>query len=268
MREMRARGLSTRVVGATLATVIMVLLQGAVTTPAAFGCTGNNGVAPPNHNLKTIIWGNSPTTGGKVQFDNFDFGSECATASNAQWPIDLIFENDANTNKIANNLSGVCAPSFGSGILPCGEIVNSTEYATVNNGNGYGFEWSSSAGYKNGTGGARLTTIHMRMYATHNYLSYSTLHGYFVIASLHHDYGECPVLCSPTFGRSEGAERWMAYQINKYQPSDGTSWHARYDYYQMYNYEPFTVDGDHIWSNDGYATEVAVCPYVTRTCPV
>jgi hypothetical protein len=134
---------------------------------------------------------------GNRQFWNFDFQSQSTSSSNTDWPVNLIFANHGNINRVKTDLSskydqgGLCAD-------PMYNRVGQNFDAMV---------WDSDQGRKYTccpiTGG----TSHFRIYAPPNASPeaiYSTAYGYYVVGTSHRDVRECG--SSPQHGWSEDAE--------------------------------------------------------------
>jgi hypothetical protein len=101
----------------------------------------------------------------------------CARANNVEWPVDLLFDNNASISAIEADLSAT---------FPYSRPFTSTEYARINDGNGW--FWAHNGGRKS----AAFTVPdqddeHYRLYA-YSERSYTASLGYFVIGTMHKDY--------------------------------------------------------------------------------
>jgi hypothetical protein len=184
------------------------------------------------------------------RFLNYDFRSESASRTNADWPIDFLFYGNASINKVKKKLR----PWLG--------WKGSSQYAKVNNGTGW--VWDSDKGIKTQLCPIKgQTAAHMRIYAppTTDTL-WNRGWGYYVIASSHFDHQEC--WSGAKFGWSENTEHWIASRARDAWGEDAVD----EDYLELTNaiYGVSTktgdqvpyADGNHIWFNDGLATIVDV----------
>lgn len=95
-------------------------------------------------------------------FYNWDFDSQTADSSNVDWPVTILYHNNAEVDKVKSIYWGLC----GSG---------SQKYARLNDGNeGTGWVWDEDGGTKNPcscliSGDAE----HMRVYADANDTMYN-----------------------------------------------------------------------------------------------
>jgi len=170
-------------------------------------------------------------------FYNYDFTSKNVSSSNVDWPVSLVFYGNADVNKVKNIYWGVT-------------ILANTMYAYLDDGQG--FVWDEDRGTK-GVVWSNCTNsyvwLHMRVYAPNppDYL-YNIYYGKYVIATAHYD--QFPL--ESWSGYTECAEKHLAY-IAK---SKGYTVYQ--DLFYFYNYEPYRIQGNHIWLNNGYATYIYV----------
>jgi hypothetical protein len=170
-------------------------------------------------------------------FYNYDFTSKTVSSSNVDWPVSLVFYGNADVNKVKNIYWGVT-------------ILANTMYAYLNDGQG--FVWDEDRGTK-GVVWSDCTNsyvwLHMRVYAPNppDYL-YNIYYGKYVIATAHYD--QFPL--ESWSGYTECAEKHLA-DIAK---SKGYTVYQ--DLFYFYNYEPYRIEGNHIWLNNGYATYIYV----------
>ena len=170
-------------------------------------------------------------------FYNYDFTSKTVSSNNVDWPVSLVFYGNADVNKVKNIYWGVT-------------ILANTMYAYLNDGQG--FVWDEDRGTK-GVVWSNCTNsyvwLHMRVYAPNppDYL-YNIYYGKYVIATAHYD--QFPL--ESWSGYTECAEKHLA-AIAK---SKGYTVYQ--DLFYFYNYEPYRIEGNHIWLNNGYATYIYV----------
>ncbi|AJB42115.1 hypothetical protein TCARB_1067 [Thermofilum adornatum 1505] len=170
-------------------------------------------------------------------FYNYDFTSKTVSSSNVDWPVCLVFYGNADVNKVKNIYWGVT-------------ILANTMYAYLDDGQG--FVWDEDRGTK-GVVWSNCTNsyvwLHMRVYAPNppDYL-YNIYYGKYVIATAHYD--QFPL--ESWSGYTECAEKHLA-DIAK---SKGYTVYQ--DLFYFYNYEPYRIEGNHIWLNNGYATYIYV----------
>jgi hypothetical protein len=169
-------------------------------------------------------------------FRNYDFLSRSVSASNVDWPINLLFWNNAEVDKVKNGLPYA--------------YVGSTMYARLNDGTGY--VWDADGGRKSSPCPILGQATHYRLYADGDDRLYNLTWGYYALASSHFDTRECGP--GKWFGRSEDAEakiaaaaraRWGASRVAE-------------DSISFENAEPYREEGNHIWLNDGLGTTVSV----------
>ncbi|WP_288008172.1 hypothetical protein [Thermofilum sp.] len=170
-------------------------------------------------------------------FYNYDFTSKTVSSSNVDWPVCLVFYGNADVNKVKNIYWGVT-------------ILANTMYAYLDDGQG--FVWDEDRGTKGVVWSNCLNSyvwLHMRVYALNppDYL-YNIYYGKYVIATAHYD--QFPL--ESWSGYTECAEKHLA-DIAK---SKGYTVYQ--DLFYFYNYEPYRIEGNHIWLNNGYATYIYV----------
>jgi hypothetical protein len=77
--------------------------------------------------------------------------------------------------------------------------------------------------------------------------------GFWVFGSTQYDINECSLTNPAFFGYSEQAEGLL---VSAWR--DRTPWPAANDWASFFNREPFRVQGDHIWQNNGAASAFRV----------
>jgi hypothetical protein len=166
-------------------------------------------------------------------FRNYDFLSQTVSASNVDWPVTLLFYNNANVNK---------AKIFA--------WTGSTMYGRMNDGTGY--VWDSDKGSKDSLCPIVGDAHHYRVYAppTTDRL-YNVTWGYWVFATSHIDHNECGF--GSYSGYPDRTEDYVATQFAN------AGYQVERNWASFSNPEPYRVEGgDHIWSNDGYATRIRI----------
>jgi len=173
-------------------------------------------------------------------FRNYDFDSQYVLSTNVDWPVTLVFWNNANINKVKNSLDS-------AGFQWGGDSEN----GRLNDG--YGYVWDTDGGRKNVLCPFLSTDSHYRIYApSYDYL-YNVSWGFYVIGTTHRDHNECGPL-DTWYGKSDEAENEVAFASAAVWGSGAVA----SDWAYFYNYEPYRAEGSHIWLNDGYATAVRV----------
>ena len=162
--------------------------------------------------------------GGGDSFSNYDFNSSGA----ADWPIDIIFDGNAQKYLIQNSLVMDNFPFGGS-----------TEYALT------GGTWDRDGGQKQYRGGCshQGDSIHVRLYAYQQHM-YNSLYGYFVIGETHDDVSEGCAGGYTTHNEWDEAAFATFWQNAGHFVYRNTTWLNNY-----HNPGP--------GFNDGYATEIA-----------
>jgi hypothetical protein len=173
------------------------------------------------------------------QVENYDFSSESVSSSNVEWPIDLIFYNNAFIDGVKSDLQGI-SPSF--------YVPGTTEYAyMINRYLGTGWVWDQDGGMKTGFPTCTGSTAHYRIYAPSALDAfYNPNFGYYDIASTHEDIDELPG-CDAHYNYSENVEYAIAYQwsLKGHQ--------AYYDEVPMSNAQ-YNLEGNHHFDSDGAAS--------------
>lgn len=173
-------------------------------------------------------------------FDNYDFSTPNVSSYNVDWPVTLLFRNNAEVDKVKSALANNF-PVFGSPAY--GRIDNS-----------FGWFYDSDRGRKGQVCPIADSTTHYRLYADgdHGDRNYSPGLGYYVLGTTHSDVNECGG-GTTIAGYSEGAENNVAAS-----GAAQTNWKIYNDIYDMRNEEPSRMEGNHYWSNGGTATQFDV----------
>jgi hypothetical protein len=154
------------------------------------------------------------------QFHNWDFKDGGASVD---WPISIIFGNNANVNKVKNAYKD---RGWWGG--ECGSAM----WGHYNDG--YGLDWDTDDGVKGPPciPGCFVTAYHMRVYALPSTdRMYNVGWGYYVFASTHQDRDEACPFVSAKAGWSETAEDYVVnFAINS------IGWSASHDWANFFNY--------------------------------
>jgi Concanavalin A-like lectin/glucanases superfamily len=190
---------------------------------------------------------------GGSTFWNYDFSKTSLDSTKVDWPVTLIFWNNAAVDDV--KLWGSCNCA--------------TEWGLTHSSVGYPGEWwIPDLGSALGGGYCFGNKWHYRVYGDgstiphHNYL-YSLAWGYFVVGTSHIDHHEnCPGEWS---GNSEKAEQriadesrawWGAFHLERDKvPLHNTYWNHGKGFWR----------GKHLWRNDGKATKIKTCFAPDRT---
>ena len=178
-------------------------------------------------------------------FYNWDFQDTSALEEdNVDWPVTMIFYNDADRNTIKDMFYGAAT-------------VASPMYGRLKDGMYY--QWDSDEGTKDPDCPIGSTANHMRLYATGGQM-YTVGWGYYVIATTHQDRNECGLYGAVWSGRSEDAEEHFADYADDFYSDCGV--YVFEDWSNFYNQEDYeyisSEDRDHIMDNDGYATAIYI----------
>jgi hypothetical protein len=169
---------------------------------------------------------------GEDYFYNYDFESESVSSSNADFPVTVLFYNNASVAKVHDIFGGET-------------ILGSNMYAYMNDGSGY--QWNNDKGSKS----IAAHNFHIRTYAANDDRMYNIYWGYYVMSTTHYDYFEW--LPWGWSGYSEDAEAEAA------QVCRDKGYTVYEDYANFYNVEePTWQEGKHIWQSNGLATYVNV----------
>ncbi len=174
---------------------------------------------------------------GTDGFWNYDFVSQSAVNGNVDWPVTIVFGDDAEVDKVKD----IYPWGWGGGAM----------YLETKDGSSW--TWDSDSGIKTvWCPSFGVTAQHMRVYAdSSDDRNYTTAWGFYVLATTHQDRNECAL--GAKFGWSEQAEE---YYVNE-AASRGYS--TSHDWGDMYNYEPPRWEGTTVyWNNSGKASWVTV----------
>jgi hypothetical protein len=188
----------------------------------------------------------------------YDFQSEDAGHGNVDWPVDIIFKNYSEVDKVKSALNHPFNRSIG----------NSTEHGRLNNQSAdvrtvsdFGWKWDQDKGRKDAGCPLDGTDYHYRIYAApRDRMGYNLRWGYWNIATTHRDTFECPTdprSIGKYFCCSEDAEYAVLLAAV-------ARWGTRRVLYHWFDYKNAdngrVSGGDHIFNSDGWASRVNVPP--------
>ncbi|RLG58168.1 MAG: hypothetical protein DRN88_01465 [Candidatus Hydrothermarchaeota archaeon] len=168
-------------------------------------------------------------------FYNYDFESESVSNTNVDFPVNLVFWNNAEVDKVKGAFYGVAEAA-------------TRKYMKLKDGSSW--VWDSDRGSDEVTTGSKRK--HMRLYADSDDRMYDIEWGYYVIATSHYDY---PWYGHIWCGYSEQAEEEIAEDAEDIDEVLEVEEDKKY----MYNLEPArneTEPGEptHVWYNNGWTT--------------
>lgn len=222
-----------------------VVLAGLVSVAAALALSQRAEAVTANTNAYYVLYVNEDG------FRNWDFhcgnSSTCISRTNVDWPVTLLFYNNAEINKVKDN---ILEPRY-----DWGGTCASAQYARLSDG--AGFHWDGDQGKKTtccpGSGWPNPSTAdHIRFYsagsATHDRM-YNTAWGYWIKASTHQDHNEPQCTTAPSwFGYTERAEgNLFAYWTNNL---GRPGWRDQQYWYNTQNND----QGNHYVRSNGYAS--------------
>lgn len=188
-------------------------------------------------------------------FVNWDFRSKSVSASNVDWPVNMLFYNNAEIDKVKDALDALPNTNIGR----CG----SSKHAQVDDGSG--MAWDSDGGIKDDCSSSPPSeqARHMRVYADGDDRLFNLSYGYYIIGTTHaedcHKHGVWPITwCHHHWvGHSEIANDWWDYYSRQV-----AGWIVYSDWGSFSNFaDEFDAHGsgeDHHVVNDGRATFVNV----------
>jgi hypothetical protein len=164
---------------------------------------------------------------------NYDFENQSVDASHVDWAASIIFYAGGSVNYVKSLLN----PKYWWAGTSENFILNDTG----------SWVWDTDSGEKTDTPACLGASRHYRVYAPPSTdRMYNLDFNYYVFVTTHYDHHEG---CDSWFDDSEGTE----YDIANYVVSKVYS--VRYDYAWWYN-QQYGNQGNHHWSNDGYATYI------------
>jgi hypothetical protein len=189
-------------------------------------------------------------SGAKVTFYNYDFQHPTrARANNVDWPVTLVFDNNASLDAVNDGLR----PLFPYSTKP---IVTPAYFRANRGGNGH--FWTSNKGRKTHHCTAGTEATHFRAYGYPGYghggRLYSLGLGYFVIGTSHRDINECGPVTESSAGYPDDAAHTVTADARALNPD----WDITDDIYDTRNAEDFRQQGSHIYENDGLASLIHI----------
>ncbi|NIQ82617.1 MAG: hypothetical protein GTN93_31975 [Anaerolineae bacterium] len=171
------------------------------------------------------------------RFWNYDFNSKTVSSTNVDWPLGVLYWNNAEVDKV-KGIYGSWFP-YGGG----------AKYLRLKDGTSY--VWDQDGGRKNNPCPIwQQSARHIRIYADSDDRLYNVSWGYYVLASSHKDWQEC--WAGSQFGWSEESEGiFVAFAQSR-------GYAAAHDWGNFFNYEAPRWEGNHYWDNNGYASAVNV----------
>jgi hypothetical protein len=174
-------------------------------------------------------------------FWNYDFDKKEVSSTGVDWPVGLIFRNNAEVDKVKAGLDGYMRHR---GSKKYARLKDAGEEAT----------WDEDGGKKTRRCPVfGQTAYHFRVYADGDDRLYNTSWGYYVIGTAHMDHNECSRI-GRWHGKSEVVEKFVGGISREAWGNDAPS----FDRLQMGNRESYRREGRHIWQNNGRATTIAV----------
>ena len=169
-------------------------------------------------------------------FWNWDFNSESVSPTNVDWPISLLWFNDADVTLVKDIVEW--------------NHVGGEKHARLKDGPG-SYRWDSDRGIKEFQGTCTSTVQHMRVYADGDDRIYNTMWGYYVLATAHYDVNE---LCNSSHGWTED----VTANLVDIASAAGYSVVDNDPDLDFANYETTGWEGNHYVQSDGYASSVDV----------
>jgi hypothetical protein len=182
---------------------------------------------------------------GNRQHYNWDSDGQTLDASQVDWPVTLLFSNNANVNKVKD---GPLSGKYDQG-ASCAGPMNMRVGP-----NFAGMVWDTDSGKKTTCCPITGSDIHFRVYADHDDSPdrlYNVTLGYYIAATSHHDIRECG--SGTQFGYSETAEQEIATDS-----ANIAGWAVYSNYWGMDNGLVSSWIGNRYYESNGYATEVMV----------
>jgi hypothetical protein len=189
------------------------------------------------------------------RFYNWDFENTNwpVTADQVDWPITMMFYNNAEVDKVKGLLRGVSSyPLIGGTMFA---VVG--DFPPVSDGTGGGeLQWDGDGGIKSNAPcafGSMGDAYHIRIYADWpDDRFYNISAGFYVLAATHIDHNELPLCPGTWHGESELAENHFA------QRSRDVNLTVYEDWWSLLNFESWHQNGPHVVDNNGMQTLVHV----------
>lgn len=186
---------------------------------------------------------------GNDRFYNYDHLGESAKRTNVDWPLTVVFINNATIDKTKSKVESWSEEFDGSS--------TNGMHLLMSNNSGDTWKWDKDKGKKTPScPGTKLPgrdySPHYRVYATENggrESLYNTTWGYWNVASTHRDWYECGG--NTRFEYPEAVENLLINEVDEDTTVSRDKW-------WFYNQEPHREEGNHIWSGNGYASSVKI----------
>lgn len=187
---------------------------------------------------------------GNDRFWNYDFLSERAQRNNVDWPMTVIFIDNATINSTKSKIE-----DWGNDFD--GNSTNSM-HAKVSNDNDSAWQWDGDRGKKTPACPGTLSpgrdwSPHYRVYApttsSGRESMYNVHWGYWNIGSTHRDWYECGG--NTLFERPEANENYLIAEVDENTLTQS-------DLHWFNNHEPYREEGNHIWTSNGYASTIRI----------
>ena len=193
---------------------------------------------------------------------NWDFNrknmAQSEYASNVDWGMRFIFQNNANRNYVKDRLDGAGGDPTISPALD--NPIGSKQYAHIDDGHEHvGSVWDWDKGIKN-LPICQWNFGHMRIYGNSG-VNYNPSLGYYVVASIHRDFEGEP-LCDNMFSSRESHEdTWISRIENNLGPTTDYDWEVTDDetsWRNILNPGDDIGGGNHFYHSDGWGVVVDV----------
>lgn len=172
------------------------------------------------------------------RFDTVDYKSRNNVNGNVDWPVTLMFYNNAEVNRVKNIFFGDAPGDLHSAFLS--DVSHTTP------------GWDDDRGTKSSLDCFSTTEfLHMRVYADSDDRMYNVDWGYYVIGTTHYDVRECS-FTDRQFGWSEVAQQDFE------QRAQSQNYTVFLEWSDFGNAEPDRWEGSHFWQSSGRASAVYV----------
>ena len=211
---------------------ITALVVGALSV--TFSPAGGATASTTDHGITTVIFGDD-------RFRNYDVNTSSTTTTNADWPVTVLFTNNASVDKAKSSMDAWTNL----------DTTNlSSKYLSMAN-SGTTLTTDSDAGKKPQLcGGTGVSTRHYRVYglgSTGGGRLFNTTFGYWVPATTRVDVSACG--SGSYFCCSEATEEYLTAQSAAHTAVVN-------DKFNIFNAEPYRDEAGHIWFNSGYASTI------------
>lgn len=176
---------------------------------------------------------------------NYDNLSTSAASNNVDWPVTIAFTNNATVDKAKSSMES-WSENFD-------DMSTTPMYMQMtDDGTSGGIRWDQDRGKKvpmcPATG---LSSPHYRVYGIgDSERLYNSTVGYWVPATTHRDYNECPPI-NTHYDDTEAVEQLIADDAADNTTVERNRWF-------FFNAEPYRAEGNHVWDSNGYVTTVRI----------